>query len=572
MKIKSFILAAIVSTFALNALAARDYTETGYLQCAASNTNQAQKTVVLFVNGIGNDLISAEESRQKIESIISPKCTDCDFKKIYNQEDGFVDDVNELNLVGGWQLKAIDKAALSQYDYFVKDAPSVFKSLADAGYSSYGGFSLDDLKKELVSWLQIQRDLAKTGYNGATIRFYSPQTDGSSFVDALIDKNKKQIDSAETILGNPTKRSKALEVYQAYLSAYKEFINVRFITEYRQLVVATYFADRNLYANDAKASGAMTKSVEGLTTILNEYVLAGHKVVVVAHSQGNHVIDLAYSSLVQTKSQNFMNAIRVVGVASVSSTTPNNIYTTWDEDHTVLTLHSFGGNSPLQANFMDESPWYGYWGDAGKDHSFVNVYLSSDLKGKFSMPANAQGLEKFSSEIKDPTKIRTAVDVFTDLVLGSIAAALPMPATISTNSILTAQLRWEDYDDMDLHITEPSSGHVYYSAKTGYYGHLDLDDTDGLGPEHYYTDANTKCDELDGKVWKFAVHQYPSGGEKAAIHILIKVGDSAYLSRSFGLTQWPASNLDVGQVKFTKPSAGIGGRMYYEIKITDPNG
>jgi hypothetical protein len=570
-KIRNFILAAIVSTFALNALAARDYTETGYLQCTASNANQTQKTIVLFVNGIGNDLISAEESRQKIESVISPKCTDCDFKKVYNQEDGFVDDVNELNLVGGWQLKAIDKAALSQYDYFVKDAPSVFKSLSDAGYSSYGGFSLDDLKKELVSWLQIQRDLAKTGYNGATIRFYSPQTDGSSFVDALIDKNKKQIDSAETIFGNPTKRSKALEVYQAYLSAYKDFLNVRFITEYRQLVVATYFADRNLYANDAKASGAMTKSVEGLTTILNEYVLAGHKVVVVAHSQGNHVIDLAYSSLVQTKSQNFMNAIRVVGVASVSSTTPNNIYTTWDEDHTVLTLHSFGGNSPLQTNFMDESPWYGYWGDAGKDHSFINVYLSSDLKGRFSMPANAQGLEKFSSEIKDSTKIRTAVDVFTDLVLGSIAAALPIPATISTNSILTAQLRWEDYDDMDLHITEPNSGHVYYSAKTGYYGHLDLDDTDGLGPEHYYTDANTKCDELDGKVWKFAVHQFPSGGAKAAIHLLIKVGDSAYLSRSFGLTQWPASNLNVGQVKFTKPLAGIGGRMYYEIKITDPN-
>lgn len=572
MNIKKFILAAIASTFSLGTLAARDYTETGYLQCAASSTNQAQKTIVLFVNGIGNNLISAEDSRQQIESIISPKCTDCDFKKIYNQEDGFVDDVSELNLVGGWQLKAIDKAALSQYDYFVKDAPSVFKSLSDLGYSSYGGFSLEDLKKELLSWLQIQRDLAKTGYNGASIKFYSPQTDGSSFVDALIEKNKKAIDSSETVFSNPTKRSKALEVYQAYLNAYKEFINVRFITDYRQLVVGTYFADRNLYSNDAKASGAITKSVEGLTTILNEYILAGHKVVVVAHSQGTHVIDLAFSSLTQTKSQNFMNAIRVVGVASVSSTAPNNIYMTWSEDHTVLTLHSFGGSSPLQENFIDESPWYGYWGDAGKDHSFVNVYLSSELKGRFTMPVNAQGIEKFSSEIKDSIKIRTAVDVFTDLVIGSIAAALPIPATISTNSILTAQLRWEDYADMDLHILEPNNGHVFYSAKNGYYGHLDLDDTDGLGPEHYYTDSNTKCDELDGKLWKLSVHQYPSGGAKAVIHLLIKVGDSAYLSRSFGLTQWPSSNLEVGEVRFTKPSVGTGGRMYYEIKITDPNG
>lgn len=572
MKFSKYLIALLGTTIFSTAFAARDYTETGYLQCSATTINQTSKTVVLFVNGIGNDLISAEESRQKIETTIRPSCADCDFKKIYNQEDGFVDDVNELNLVGGWQLKAVDKSALSQYDYFVKDVPSIFKQLSNAGYKTYGGYSLDDLMTELQSWLQIQRNLARDGYNGTTIRFYSPQSDGSSFADALIAKNAKQIDSAETIFGNPTKQSKALEIYQAYLNTFKEFINLRFITEYRQLVVATYFADRNLYANDAKASGAMTKSVESLTTILNEYVLSGNKVIVIAHSQGNHVIDLAYSSLLQTKSQSFMKAIRVVGVASVSSTTPNNIYTTWDEDHTVLTLHSFGGNSPLQANFKDESPWYGYWGDTGKDHSFINVYLSANLKGKYTIPSNAQGLDNFSSDIKDSSKIRTAIEVFTDLVNGSIASAVPMTATIFTNSIITAQLRWEDYDDMDFHITEPDNKSVSYNNKMGYYGHLDLDDTDGLGPEHYYTDANTKCDELDGKLWKFAVHQFPSGGSKAAIHVLIKVGDTSFLSRSFGLNQWPANNLDIGYVKFTKPTVGIGNRMFYEIKITDPNG
>jgi effector-binding domain-containing protein len=577
-----------------NTLAARDYTETGYLQCSANNSNQGAKTVVLFVNGIGNDLVAAEDSRQKIEASIKPSCADCDFKKLYNQEDGFIDDVNELNLVGGWQLKAIDKAALSQYDYFIKDIPFVFKALSDAGYKIYEGYLLEELKNEIHLWLQSQRDLAKNGYFGSTVRFYSPQNDGSSFADALITKNAKQINSSETIFGKSTKQSRALEIYQQYLTAYKEVINARFMTEYRKLVVATYFSDRNLYANDAKASGSMTKSVEGLTTIINEYVLAGHKVIIIAHSQGNHVIDLAYSSLTQTKNQNFMNAIRVVGVASVSSTTPNNIYTTWDEDHTVLTLHSSGGNSPLQANFKDESPWYGYWDDALKDHSFINIYLSTTLKGKYTIPNNATGLEKFSTDIKNSSKIRTAVEVFTDLVNGSIASAVPIPATISTNSIITTQLRWEDYDDMDLHITEPDNGHIYYRKKTGLYGHLDLDDTNGLGPEHYYTDSNTKCNELNGKTWKFSIHQYPGGGSKAAIHLLIKIGDSAFLSRSFGLNNWPATNLDVGYVKFTSeppcttsgsltaagtttgstsgcPSGRLGS-MYYQIVISDPNG
>lgn len=269
-----------------------------------------------------------------------------------------------------------------------------------------------------------------------------------------------------------------------------------------------------------------------------------------------------------------MSAIRVVGVASVSSSTPNNIYVTWDEDHTVLTTHSFNGNSPLASNFADESPWYGFWGDVGKDHSFVNVYLSSALKGKFQMPSNAQSIGNYSVEIRDPTKIRIAVDVLSDLTIGSLTSAVPMAASITTNSVLTAQLRWEDYGDMDLHITEPNGGVVYYGAKSGSYGYLDLDDVDGLGPEHYFTAPATKCESLDGKEWRFAIHQYPAGGFKAAVHLMLKVGDSAFLSRSFGLNSWPAQKLDVGSVRFLKLGVGSGPAtaVYYEIKISDPNG
>lgn len=564
-QLKRALTAALVLVSA-SAFAARDYVESGPFQCTAPISQNSE--IVLFVNGIGNSLDDAEQSRVRINALISPQCATCEFKKVYNQEDGLLDDVSELNLVGGWQLKAIDKAALAQFDFLVRDLPNVFTALKSAGYANYGGYKLDELKEALMLRLKMQRDLARSGYQGTLVRYYDPQAHGASFASALIAQNDKAIDNAKTLFDNPTLVSQALTLYKSYLSTYKSAIDLRFSTDYRRLVTATYYSDRNLYQVDTAASGAMTKSVESLTTILNEYVLAGHKVVVVAHSQGNHVIDLAYASLAQSKSAAFMQAIRVVGVASVSSTTPSNVYMTWDEDHTVLNLHAAGGNSPLQPNYADESPWYGFWDDGLKDHSFLAIYLSDALRGKFTLPANALTPEKFSAATRDATQVRIASALIKDLIVGSIDAAIAMPPTIVTGSLITAQIRWEDYDDMDFHILEPDANLVSFRNEIGTHGFLDLDDTDGLGPEHYYTKPAVTCDNIEGKTWKFLIQQYPNGGYRAAVHVLIKLGDAAFISRSFGLANWPRDALQVGTVRFFKE----GTTLKYEMTITDPNG
>ena len=49
-------------------------------------------------------------------------------------------------------------------------------------------------------------------------------------------------------------------------------------------------------------------------------------------------------------------------------------------------------------------------------------------------------------------------------------------------------LTWDANPDVDLHIFEPQR-HVYYASRIGYNGYLDLDDTNGYGPEHYYTNC-----------------------------------------------------------------------------------
>lgn len=56
------------------------------------------------------------------------------------------------------------------------------------------------------------------------------------------------------------------------------------------------------------------------------------------------------------------------------------------------------------------------------------------------------------------------------------------------NGPITVTLTWDANPDVDLHIFEPQR-HVYYASRIGYNGYLDLDDTNGYGPEHYYTNC-----------------------------------------------------------------------------------
>ena len=57
--------------------------------------------------------------------------------------------------------------------------------------------------------------------------------------------------------------------------------------------------------------------------------------------------------------------------------------------------------------------------------------------------------------------------------------------TIPTGLIMIS-VTWTGSQDLDLHILEPQA-HVYQGAPNGRSGDLDLSDSNGNGPEHYYT-------------------------------------------------------------------------------------
>jgi uncharacterized protein YfaP (DUF2135 family) len=77
--------------------------------------------------------------------------------------------------------------------------------------------------------------------------------------------------------------------------------------------------------------------------------------------------------------------------------------------------------------------------------------------------------------------------IISDLILSAKNRAT-QPTRIMGSGPITVTLTWDIQPDIDLHVFEPNF-HVYYSAKNGQNGFLDVDDTNGYGPEHYYTNC-----------------------------------------------------------------------------------
>lgn len=124
----------------------------------------------------------------------------------------------------------------------------------------------------------------------------------------------------------------------------------------------------------------------------------GQSVVVVPHSQGNHMIEAAYAmfvfhaSLDPSKSWK-LDKIRVVGAASVAHTTPSGKYVTIAEDGALASFEAailFAGlpqGRPLERNYAICTSFFDFscresvkLADFPTGHGFAEIYLNGNLK------------------------------------------------------------------------------------------------------------------------------------------------------------------------------------------------
>lgn len=327
-------------------------------------------------------------------------------------------------------------------------------------------------------------------------RLYNPVVYGGDVIELSVQAKIQE--RARVATDEKMKKMNVADIYREKVS------NALYMSELNEQY-QLYWAET--YANDFSISSAISdefgksliSSYQALSYHVVDTLLQGNKVIVVAHSQGNYVAQGIYSYIMSLPSvrESAKTSLRVVGVANVARTTPSNMYTTIAQDAAVLAHMGTGGN-PMLFNF-DAAFSNGdnlvlshelIKTEAQKqsdslNHSFIKTYLS----GKFSKDKN------FTSH-KFPIVRRGSnpVQFLHQKIVGDVVKAInesEYPQKIAENGIVTSTLTWLGDDDIDLYVKEPFKT-VFFDEQEGDIGYLDIDDTDGQGPEHYYL----QCSDL----------------------------------------------------------------------------
>lgn len=239
--------------------------------------------------------------------------------------------------------------------------------------------------------------------------------------------------------------------------------------------------------------GALTQGLRDLSTHLNFYqkeFTEGRKVVLVAHSEGNFFANFAWEALPGL----IQESTKVVSVATPAAVVAGNsgAYTTFRQDQVINTLRNLTVfDEPLNGNIDicagRESSVFGSIASDSLGHGFTEDYMHCD-----------------NSQNRIFGHIDTAI------------ASTTQPPQLARDSIITATLTWGSQPDVDLHIYEPSGFHVFYANPVGPLGGLDVDDTNGGGPEHYFA----SCQTLQAGTFRFGVNYFTGTGPETATIIL----------------------------------------------------
>ena len=273
-----------------------------------------------------------------------------------------------------------------------------------------------------------------------------------------------------------------------------------------------------------------TVDVSNHTQKFQNDLMEGKRVFLIPHSQGNLFANTAVSSLIATNSS-YANSIGMIGVASPASRVVNNSpYVTANDDRIINGLRlAFPNTLP---STIDNDP-----GNIDNDTDKRDIFNHSFLKSYFK-----SGLASRAEINRSVTNAMSDLDFPTGNPLGS--------------GPITVALKWGSQPDVDLHVYEPNGKHVYYRDQGGVSGSLDLDDTDGFGPEHYFV----ACDTLETGSYRVGINYYRGdGAETARIQITTGDGITKTFSRSLATSIGPGGNnspIIVATITVAKDSSG----------------
>jgi hypothetical protein len=208
---------------------------------------------------------------------------------------------------------------------------------------------------------------------------------------------------------------------------------------------------------------------------LDKFALESDRMLFVAHSQGNLFMNKAYEYANKTMPEKSLAAVHI----APASTKLNGHHILADIDLVInglrltdglpvpsVTRWGVPGYLLRKPGLNDDKDWLG--------HGLLEIYLNPSLTiGADTNNAIQTSLKQL---VATPPKAKAG--------------------------FFTIGIKWDGEGDVDLHVKEPDEEHVWYANKIGHSGELDVDNTQGYGPEHYYA----SCD-----LNKIQVGQYDLG-------------------------------------------------------------
>ncbi len=277
-----------------------------------------------------------------------------------------------------------------------------------------------------------------------------------------------------------------------------------------------YVLSRNVAALTALASSSPTFSnyVEQRARI-DTLVLEGNKLLFIAHSQGNLFANSAYA---YSRTKVSADSVKIIHVAPASPTV-NGPHILADLDLVINGLRLTGSVPAITHSipgYLNRPPGLNNRRDI-LAHGFLEIYMN---------PAIAT---------------RAAID---RQVQTELSALVRPPVTEGTGTVgfFTVTLTWNGTGDVDLHTFEPDSTHVYYAARTGRSGFLDVDNVSANGPEHYYATCDAAA--LQTGTYRIGINNYARAtGRTATVQIAsVKEGPLRTRTLSVGAERGSSGN------------------------------
>lgn len=196
--------------------------------------------------------------------------------------------------------------------------------------------------------------------------------------------------------------------------------------------------------------------VAALRSLIEQDVLSGKRVIVVAHSQGNYFTELALQGLGVDDQGPLAASVGVVALASPAS------------------YPHRGGYGAFQSFTLERDAILLVPGAPG-DGGFSNPL--SDAATTYSV-----GVHDVNQSYLRYAQSRVPIVA----AMQAMHRSLTNPRESAGQGYLQATLTWDLAGDIDLRVDEPTGEEVYYGDKQGDVGALDRDDIPGTGPENYY--------------------------------------------------------------------------------------